>query len=65
MFSKATGSQILLEARPDPVGRGDQRRMTGWVNRQTERQSGCDRDHVDSSVARIHTGDVRLGHGGA
>lgn len=65
MFSKATRSQILLEARPDPLGRGDQKRLTTWVNRQRERLSGCDRDDVDSSLTRIDTGDVRLGHGGA
>jgi hypothetical protein len=65
MFSKATRSQILLKARADLLGRGDQKRMTKWVNRQTERLSGCVRDDVDSSLTRIDTGDVRLGHGGA
>jgi len=42
MFSKATSSQILLEAVPDALGRGDQKRMIMLVNYQTERLFSLD-----------------------
>lgn len=65
MFSKATRSQILLEAMPDALGRGDQKRMIMLVNHQTERLFANDRDDVDISSPRIDTGDFLLHHGGA
>jgi hypothetical protein len=65
MFSKATRSQILLEAVPDALGRGDQKRTIMLVNHQTERLFANDRDDVDISSPRIDTSDFLLHHGGA
>jgi hypothetical protein len=63
MFSKATRSQILLEAVPDALGRGDQKRMIMLVNYQTERLFSDSRHDVSIGASRIDAGDAVLGHG--